>query len=322
MELKIAAIWERLMETMKSAITQLCQDQRIVHNLTPDYDQKRGRISEYEQRLNNWAEELSEKIIKRMEQESELEKILQMFMSYPSEAMVAFARLYAKNFRECAMEGVIKDHTEELIERSVKKGLQFMKEVTQTERTIKEAIEAGEYKRAEIIIRGKMAMSPAYSDIEILNQLFTIACLSGNADLLVETLNLGNSQPNFLVIPGLVDKEIIAQFLNKTVAENIIVEADPLLQVGLFTGMTRFSASQEEEIRGVVEKIISQAVDQIVGQLASSQEWTREGLLDVCRSAISEKCETCEKFLVGKRFYVQWKGEKIPDCMKGRFQQI
>lgn len=311
-----AALWNQISETIKESLVRVYENGKRQYPSLQEHDH---------QKIRGKMERIFQSVMPRLEQDPELPGVLQLFLGYPTEAMEKFIQLFAAHFRQSVIEekgtnaafpfGEDTDIAS-ILDLSIEQAGQCLEQMMRANKAISEAIHNGEYDRAEKMVRGKMAMEP--NDIGMLNYLFTIACLSGNADLLVETLNMtmGGLQPH--VAPELVSREGIGSFLQTAIAENILLGTTPLLQSGLVIGSREFSQSQRENLRETAEAIITRSVEEIILQLAASREWTAASLVAMCKNAVAGTCKVYEKWLPGITIVIQWKGEEFPECARGR----
>src|SRR3989344_94345 len=255
--------------------------------------------------------------------EGELGDLPLKLLAHPDDALLDFAQLFNKPFRPVATEIYCQEEDQRqwqrfltAIEMAITEAEAFVQNATKPLRIIVEAMEKGEYGRAEAILRGKLAMDP--NDIGAINQLLTIACFTGRIDLFVEALNMTESNPALQIMPEVINQDYIGKLLQGGVVENIVVGTSSLMQRGLMIGSKTLSESQRREMQEMMLSLMTAAIKEIISKIATRQTWTVNGFLTICKYAITEKCRSYEQWLPGTKFFIQWKGEELPSWMKER----
>jgi len=307
-----AAAWAQLRQSLVNSINVLVTAESKKH---PDLPEQSHR-------------EIKLKLVKVMEltltrMEGELGNLPQKLLGNPDEALADFAQLFIKHFRPVATELYCRDEDGRqsksflvAIESSITETEELVRNITKPSRMISEAIEKGEYDRAEAIIRGKLAMDT--DDVGAINQLLTIACFTGKIGLFVEALNMAESRSRLQITPEVIEQDYIGKLLQGAVVENIVVGTNSLTQPDLLVEPRTLSASQRREIQEMMLSLMTAVIKEIISKITTEQRWTTDRFLAMCKGAIAEKCRTYEQWVPGTRFFIQWKGEELPSWMKQR----
>lgn len=305
--------WSLIAETMKEALEEALVSGQRTHPGFEKHDRER---------IRKHMERVFDRTLAAMKPEAG--DLPLRILAFFDGALEEFFELFIPHYRQAALEEkenfmrevgssfAITDF-EASINEAIANARKFVDVAVATPRAIEAAIKANDFAKAEAIVRGEMAKDP--ESFAMLNHLFHIGCYSGNAALVVEARAGAKGNKACRIAPEAISRDAIAVFLQKAVAEGIIASMDPLTQPGLLV-KDGPSQSQMDELRTTVETINSQAVEEIIRRFVGSDTWNPEEFLRMCREVIFAKCKAYEKWLPGRQFLPQWKGMKLPPCVK------
>lgn len=183
---------------------------------------------------------------------------------------------------------------------------------------------AGEqWDTAEAIIRGQLALDG--SDFEMINNLFTVGCLAGRAELIVEARRLGQVLVDQQqATAGTVSSYHLEAFLKRAVLENFVLGADDLRSAGGIILPRGGAEPDREAFRGDMEQLKAMIVEDVERHLLASPDWTADSFVGMCRRVVWEKCRAYAQWVPGLLVLPHFKGEPppVPEALRDCLRQL
>lgn len=291
----------QLEESARMCVTEICQKRSILREEWTESDRRE---------LDEKMQRLLEKILERVR--PEFLALPDTCLGYPIRAIEAYLQIFGNHFKACVLEEHSGDENfRSIAEDSTTEAQEYLRLIVEADSSIRTAIAAGDFRKAERIARGQMELHPG--DVGWLNHLFNVGCFSGNACLIVE-VRRKTKTGEFLLAPKMVSRDAVNCFLSKAVVVNICAQSNPLLQSGLLVSLG-LSHSQKKEVIETVHAIGDQVTEEVIAKFAERQNWTTKGFLAMCRQAVVDKCRIYEKWIPGTKFTPQWVGESVTDAL-------